>query len=170
MNPAWIAVALAGLYLVFGAKKATATEPTGTQGEPDETGVWQLYLKYSQSEIGTITAVTAFSIWQWETGHGTSRLWLKGHNPGGLKYHPEIATVGHTFGSLSGSDGTMAAFPDATEGVKAHFRWFAMSRYQAAREASSHEQEAVEIFKAGYAEDPGWLSGVMALIRKNEQV
>lgn len=165
MNPiVWL---LLGLGLFVMNKKADTTFNNALNPTPEDK-VFSLYRKYSAPS--PMSAAALYSIWQWETGRGTSNLWTSAHNPGGLKYHPEIAGIDHSYGSVANSDGAMAAFPDDETGIKAHFAWFTMPRYKAATEATSSADQVQAIFDAGYAADPGWISGVLALVAINEKL
>jgi hypothetical protein len=96
-----------------------------------------------------------------ETGWYTSRLWREANNPGGMKYSPTTQRIGAT------QDGDFAAWPSWVDGVIAHAKFFAQSRYDGIRKTKDRRAQVLAIHEAGYAElSQEWLSIVNTLVDK----
>lgn len=174
----WINLALAGIsvyiaWLTYTSQaKASPSSPstsgsTGPEDYPDVDDVRALYKQYASS-FSTAEPETLMSMWRWETGNGTSNLWINYRNPGGLKYSTN-PNLGHSWGSVkitTKSEGTVyyAVFPNATEAVKAHVKFLNQDRYSAARDQDPFAQVGI-IANAGYAEDPSWRAGVISVLQ-----
>jgi len=142
------------------------TDETPEPGPPPSLdAVWVLYKRHAPP--GGLSPHALFAIFQWETGQGRSKLWKIGHNPGGMKYHPELEGLGHRYGSYRARDGNIyAKFPDVETGIKAHVAFLLQQRYALARNAAPKEA-VLAIHNAGYAEgSEDWLKGVTGLAIK----
>lgn len=118
-------------------------------------------------EAGAISPVALEAIERWETGHYKSNLWLQANNPGGIKYRPDVPSLGHILAPYAAKGGTKyARFASQLEGIRAHAKFFLQPRYAKAREATDPLVQIREIHEAGYAEkELAWLNGVTKLAR-----
>jgi len=156
---------------VNGSLAAITTEPgesPAPKGQPypgphpDLRTIHALYVQLSKGTQKDPDAM--FSVFLHETAEGKSRLWLQDCNPGGLKYHPGIAILGHVYGrDVGGGAIAYAKFPDPVTGVAAHFKFVSQSRY-AMMNGRPAEEQIEALRAAGYIEagmDQDWKRSVL---------
>lgn len=113
---------------------------------------------------------TLVAIQVWESDWYTSKLFKVAHNVGGIKYRPELPSLGHKWGSYEAKDGNVyASWPNWRAGVAGHAQFLAQRRYDRVRQTEDVRAEVRAIHDAGYAEHSlDWLEGVTSLAVKFE--
>lgn len=148
------------------ARSAPVGELIWAEGQIPE-GAWAMIDRAARICGETPEALAAMMVH--ETGWFLSKLFEKGHNPGGIKHYPTLfAGFGIQIGKYVAEDGNeYSTFEDWQEGFLAMGYFLTQTRYDDIRKTEDPVAEILAIHEAGYAEkSQSWLRDVTALYHR----
>jgi flagellum-specific peptidoglycan hydrolase FlgJ len=106
-----------------------------------------------------------------ESSFGTSELAVKANNLFGIKHtygydSYEKQTKEYSKGTWTTITATFRKYANILDSIKDHGEFLKKDRYKKVLTAQNYIQAATEVYRAGYATDPGYTAKLIALIEK----